>query len=266
MSVAAVVSQKGGVGKTTLTLNLGLALADRGWRVLIVDTDPQGGIGLSVGPKAAHSPGLAGIVNEQLAFADCRLATRRDGFHLLPTGSVDITALAEWSRDLSHALPRLFSELRAEYDVILVDTPAGFDGATLPVMTSADFLISPLQAEPLALRSITQLIAMLGHLKQQGCAVELAALVPMMVQSRNEVSLSITQEAFRLFPTDLILEAFVPRDAEFLNASARGVPVALMARRPPPVAAVFSRIAAELESRLGLEDPAGSYEPESLLD
>jgi chromosome partitioning protein len=83
--------------------------------------------------------------------------------------------------------------------------------------------------------------------------VELAGLVLTMLQSRLGSSLAVAEESWRLFPPELVFDSTVPRDPTFVDASAAGVPVALLHRRPPAVAAVFDRIAAELETRIGLE-------------
>ena len=266
MPIIAVVSQKGGVGKTTLTLNVGYALAERGWKTLVVDTDPQGGIGFSIGPGAARSQGLAAVLAAEVGAADAVLATRHGNFHLLPVGHVGAAQRTQWGAALDRRLADVIFDLAANYDVVLIDTPAGLGGATLAAIQVADAVVSPLQSEPLALRSVTQLVEMLAYLRSQGQPKPLAALIPTMVQTRVDASLGVTQEAFRLFPDDVILESFVPLDAMFLRASQLGVPVALTARRPPPVATVFDRIAAELEARIGLLTEEENYEPIPLLD
>ncbi len=266
MPIVAVVSQKGGVGKTTLTLNIGYALAERGWKSLVVDTDPQGGIGLSIGPSAARSQGMAAILAAEVAAAEAVLTTRHANFHLLPTGHVGAAQRLDWGEVLDRRLADVIFDLAANYDVVLIDTPSGLDGPTLAAIKVADAVVSPLQSEPLALRSVTQLIETLAYLRSQGLHKPLAALIPTMVQTRVDASLGVTQEAFRLFPPDVVLESFVPRDPMFLRASQHGVPIALTARRPPPVATVFDRIAAELEARIGLLSEEESYEPIPLLD
>ena len=94
----------------------------------------------------------------------------------------------------------------------------------------------------------------------------LVALILMMVQSKNRVSMDTVLEAFQLFPPEVVIETVIPRDPVFLEASGKGVPVALLDRRPPPVAAVFDLLAAELEPRLNLVQEASYGQPLSLLD
>ena len=124
---------------------------------------------------------------------------------------------------------------------------------TLGLLLHADFVVLPLQAEPLAARAVRHLLSALATLRQEGAQVQLAGLVLTMLQSRQESSLAVAEESWRLFPDRLVFDAAVPRDPAILEASAAGVPVGLLHRRPPAVAAVFDQIAAELETRIGLD-------------
>lgn len=270
MSVLVITSQKGGVGKTTLTLNLGPAFAARGHRTLIVDADPQGGIGLSLTKNSERrAQGLVQVLNGNENLEACVKATRLPNFSILPFGSLEISKIGEWHRSQEDGsrFNTFFSHLKSHFDVILVDTAPGPQGSTLGCLTSADFCLCPLQAEPLALRSLSQWLEMVGQVQAQGGRLSIAGLVPMMVQSADSISLQAVQELFSLFPGKVVLDSFIPRDTIFLKASAMGLPVGLTQRRPPAVSSVFDQIATELESRIGLAilEEEG-YEPAPLLD
>lgn len=258
--VLTVASPKGGVGKTTLSLNLGLAMARRGWRTLVADADPQGGIALSVSDQLRALPGLVDVLAGRTDLDDALVKTRVESFKLLPLGRLPATEIDAWSPGLSDgkAFGRFCTAARDAFDLVILDTAPSLAGASLGALRAADFVLVPLQAEPLAARAVSQLLEIVASLRKSGAGPRLAGLVLSMLQSRNDVSLEVAQESWRLFPRDLVLDATIPRDDAFLRASAAGVPVALLRKQPPAAAAVFDHLAAELELRLELvseEDP-----------
>lgn len=268
MSTVTLVSSKGGVGKTTLALNLAFAFARRGWSTVLIDADPQGGIGNSISGDTDGSGGLAAFLANPGKVDDLVIRSRLPELSILPFGHATATAAAQLASRAADGtlLKLLIDDFRERYQLVVVDTPAGFGGLTVGAVRASTHLVVPLQAEPLALRSLSELMELVAEVRESGSPVRVAGVVPTMVQTRQDVSLAATQEAYRLLPADVILESFVPRDPIFLEASAKGVPLGLLGRRPPPLATVFERIAAELEPRLGIIVEEASYEPIPLLD
>lgn len=273
MTVLALASTKGGVGKTTVALNLSLAFAQRGWSTLLVDTDPLGCIGLSVDRLEEEPAGLVSCLEEGGEPAGAVRETRVSTFQLLPVGrgsypgegDPPARVLDRAARDGS--LGRLVRSLAESRDLVLLDTASGLTPVGLAAVASADHVLVPTQSEPLALRTTHHVLDALGELRGEGSGVRLAGFLLTMVNTRDEVCLEVAQEAWGTLPSDLVLEAFVPRDPVFLRASAAGVPVGLLSSRPPPVASVFDQIAAELEPRLGLvTDRPKDHAPIPLLD
>lgn len=266
----AIASPKGGVGKTTLALNLGCSMAMRGWRTLVVDTDPQGGIASSVEGVNKKGVGLVAYLEGRASLADAVVLTKVPTLALLPLHGADtpLEAMPRAANALAktESLQRALAEAMIDYDVVIVDTPSGLYGPTAAVLEVADFLLVPLQAEPLALRSVPLTLAKLAELKAQGAKVELAGFAITMLNSRSEVSLSVAQESWGTIPAELVLHGFVPRDLVFLSASAHGVPLQFLSRRPPAVAAVFHQLAAEMEQRLRLPVDEDNDAPISLVD
>ncbi len=251
MKAVAVVSQKGGVGKTTLALNTSLALAQRGWRVLVVDADPQGAISLSLKRELKVADGLTEYAEGTKTLHDIVLQSKIRELSFLPVGGIE--GHRPSSIDIAEpVLANLLTQASADFDIVVVDTASGLQGRTRKVLRTVDYALVPMQAEPLSVRTLQGLLETLAEIHDQ-TGLELAGLVLTMVQSRDAISLETVQEVWNLLPSDLVFEGFVPRDPAFLVASAHGVPVSLLSRRrPPSVAAVFDRIAAELEPRIGL--------------
>lgn len=267
MKSLAIVSQKGGVGKTTLALNLAFSLARQGSRVALIDADPQGAVGHSL-QGMAESSGLLGCVDERASAEESLLVTRVPGFSILPVGDVPAYRAHQFAEDLvdGRVFERVLVELAPRFDLVLIDTPSGFTGATLGALRAVDWALSPLQAEPIALRTLPQLLSVIGALREEGARVELAGVVLCMLQQRNSDSLSVAEEVWSKLPTELVLEGIIPRDPAVLAASGAGVPLGLLSRvRPPPVSLVFDRLALEVSERVGLLDDRGMDEPIGLF-
>jgi chromosome partitioning protein len=254
MKSVAIVSQKGGVGKTTLALNLGFSLAKLGLRVVLVDADPQGGIGHSL-KGAGDSPGLAGFATHGTRVREALLRTRLAEFKILPVGNVQPEFTQDFATQLADGtvLATAMDELSPLFDVALIDTPAGFNGVTLGALRACDWALSPVQAEPVALRTLPQLLSVIGALREQGAHVELVGLVLSMLQQRNADSLAVAEEVWSRLPADLVFETTIPRDPAVLAASSAGTPLALTSRlHLPPVALCFDQLAAEFAGRSGI--------------
>jgi chromosome partitioning protein len=268
MTILAVASQKGGVGKTTVALNLAYAMARRGWNALLVDADPQGCIGLSLQGRVSTLPGLAECLRSELSLEHAVCSTRLPELKLLTAGQLTSEDYADGMRRFADAdaLGRLLAEASQLYKLVIVDTASGLFGPTLAVLRNAGHLLLLVQAEPLGLRTLPSQLELIRQLRQSGGKTTIAGVLLTMVQSRNADSLGVVQEALSVLPAEFALNAFLPRDAVFLKASAKGVPLGLLYRNPPPVATVFDQIAAELEPRIGLAAAEVGDEAVPLVD
>lgn len=270
MKSLCVASQKGGVGKTTVALNLSYALATSGHRVLLVDTDPQGAIGLSLRSRSGKGsgPGLAGFTGGNLRLDEVVVRTRMAELDLLPIGPVAIQDSHGFAVHLADGseLARLRAlASTAAYDFLIFDTPSGFGGVTLGALRAADWVLSTLQAEPIAMRSFPQLLEVLGALRREGMAAQLLGVALTMVQLRNRTSASVAEEAWMRMPEDVVFNTTIPRDPMFLEASAQGVPLGLLRNRPPPMASLFDQLAQEVQVRVGHSEGGEDDGPISLF-
>jgi chromosome partitioning protein len=262
----AFASLKGGVGKTTTALNCAFAFARRGARTLLVDTDPQGAIGMSL-DGVGDRPGLAASLSGGAAELQGVVKTRLPELHLLPVGLVDALDVDRFSSEAREAdiLKRILEHSQRDYDVVLLDTPAGIGGMARLALEAVESVIAVAQCEPLALRSLPRLIELLAGLREAGSRCSLLGVVGNMSSFRDPVMLASLEELWAIY-RDHVFETAIPRDGTFLQASRAGVPLGLLSRRPPAVAAVFDRLVAEIEERLGLEEGGEDDGPIRLVD
>lgn len=267
MTALAVVSQKGGVGKTTLALNLGYALARRGSQVCVVDLDPQGAIGLSLTRKMAQRPGVVDWVKGRAGLAEVLVKTRLPSLSLLPVGRVKGLETHDFQNALASGerVTRLIEEL-SRFEVVVLDTPSGFVGATLGALRGAHYALVPVQSEPIAARTLMRTFETLKSLEEEGHSVSLLGLVMTMLQRDDESSLAIAEDIWKTVPRHLVLDTSIPRSAVFLEASAAGVPLGLLSKRPPPEASSFDVLASEVERRIGLNAEDEQDAPIALVD
>ena len=252
--ILAVGSQKGGVGKTTVSINLACALARRGWKVLLVDADPQGSIALSLSRRAAGVRGFRDLLKEGGDIQALALPTRLAELKVLPSGMPDPAFDEAVERGVGPgSLDGFFSALRRlDYAVVVLDTAAGTGALTRALFSTSTHLLLPQQAEPLGLRSLPTLLQALTRLREQGATFEVIGILLTMVQNASTTSEGAAADLRRLAPGSMVLRTAIPRDEDILTASEKGVPVAMLHRHPPPVAAIFDQLAAEIEPRLGL--------------
>ncbi len=260
MITLAISSQKGGVGKTTVAVNLAYSLARRGWRVLLVDTDPQSGVGLSLSRRARTWSGFYDVLAEEGSpvIEDVILETRLSEMTVLPAGRKDsyvrLNGSGESAGREPGAVRTFFESLEPRgYDVVLVDTAPGVFGYTAEVLKAADYVLIPQQFEPLSVRSIPQILESVADLRDERFGVELAGVLLTMTESDQAVRLGVARELKQLATAKMLMRTEIPRDEIFTKACAAGVPVGLLYRNPPPAALIFDQLAAELELRLDLD-------------
>jgi chromosome partitioning protein len=250
-NIIAIASEKGGVGKTTVALNLALALAERGRRVLLVDLDPQGGIGHALSRSDTEYEGLAEILMGEQSSEGAIVTTKLPELCLLPRGRLDPADACDFELSLhgTDVLSRLLEPVKSRFDYVLLDTPSGTGLVTRAALNTSDYVIIPFQAEPLCLRSLARALRVIERVRStDNPRLALLGVLPTMVDRDDEASQVVMAEVWSGF--DCVFDTVIPRAEVFTNASLRGVPVGYLKGPVSPEARRFGVLATEVEATI----------------
>lgn len=228
--IVAVANQKGGVGKTTTAINLAASVASQGWKVLLVDFDPQGSASSGVGyHKSRVELSVYDALTGDVAFADCIRPTAITTLFVAPATSdlvgaeVELIGAEARERYLSRAIDTVVDQ----FDYVIIDCPPSLGMLTLNALVAADGVVVPMQAEYFALEGLSDLLATIEKVKQHfNPGLELQGILFTMYDPRTNLSGQVRGEVAEHMG-DLIFDTLIPRNVRLSEAPSHGKPVLL---------------------------------------
>ena len=228
--VFAVANQKGGVGKTTATVNLSACFAEKRFKTLIVDLDPQANATTGVGLDPRSLDGsIYDVLLQNVEFDEIIEPTMIKGLHIAPSNldlagaEIELVPVLSRERRLRDAM----SEVLAGYDLIMIDCPPSLGLLTINGLTAADEVIVPIQTEYFALEGLTQLVKNIGMVQRSlNPSLELSKLVLTMYDARTNLSRDVAREV-RAHYGDKVCWQVVPRTVKLSEAPSFGQPIIL---------------------------------------
>lgn len=254
--VISMTNQKGGVGKTTTTINLGAALAEAGRKVLMVDMDPQGSlsIGLGVPPSALEGRKTVYdmLMDSSAAPAsEVIVQTSIKGLDLLPANihlsAAELRLAGEVARE--YALDRALQTIRADYDYVLIDCQPSLGLLTVNALTASDGAIIPMECEFFALRGVEMLRETIGKVQERlNNRLTIDGVLPTMVDVRTLHTRETVEAVYEMFG-DSLFHTIISRTVKFPETTKAGV--SIIEQAPTSSGAVaYRNLAWELVSRL----------------
>lgn len=233
--VIVICNQKGGVAKTTSTVNLGIGLVNAGKKVLLIDADPQGSLTASLGYvepdelKSTLASIMMAVINEEEIHLDDGILHHKEGVDLLP-GNIELSALEVvmgnvMSREL--IMKEYVEQIRERYDYILIDCMPSLGMITINALVAADSVLIPVQAAYLPVKGLQQLIKTISMVKRRlNRKLYIQGILLTMVDFRTNYAKDIAARVHESYGAEIgIFETVIPFSVKAAEASAEGVSV-----------------------------------------
>ncbi|MBU9694532.1 AAA family ATPase [Limosilactobacillus portuensis] len=251
--VIALANQKGGVGKTTTSVNLGACLADAGKKVLLIDLDPQGNAtsGLGIDKKDIDESVYDVLIND-VDLKKVILHSSHQGLDIVPTtialsgAEVELTNLMARETRLKDA----FGDVKDEYDYILIDCPPSLGLLTINAFTACDSILIPVQSEYYALEGLSQLLNTIKLVRKHfNSALKIEGVLLTMYDKRTNLGQQVNAEVKKYFG-DQVYETIIPRNVRLSEAPSHGQAIVDYDKRSTG-AKVYQQLAKEVLARHG---------------
>lgn len=226
----AITNQKGGVGKTTTSINLSACLAEAGKKVLLVDVDPQGNATSGVGiDKNSLENTIYDLIIGECEIDDCLIETEIENLSLIPANAnlsgAEIDLIGIDNREF--VVKNSIEKIKDNYDFVIIDCPPSLSMLTVNALTTADTVLVPIQCEYYALEGLSQLIHTINLVKKRlNPDLEMEGVVFTMYDARTNLSLEVVENVKDNLKQN-IYKTIIPRNVRLAEAPSHGLPINL---------------------------------------
>jgi chromosome partitioning protein len=228
--IIAVASQKGGVGKTITALNLGHCMSRFGSKVMLIDGDPQGALGIASNLSNQTELGLVNLLKNTAKPEDIVFTTKEKSMSIVWLGSVqpaDVLLLEDEARNGTFGM--LIRSLTEGYDYVIIDSPSGVGGIPASLLSISDGVILTINCRVISLKTIPLFLKLIKSIKDQhNPKLALEGVLITMFDSRNDMEKQILEQIKKSLPGDAFFKTMIPYDEYYEKASFHSVPIAMM--------------------------------------
>ena len=227
--IIAITTQKGGVGKTTTSVNLSACVASEGHRVLVVDADPQGNTTSGLGVRVKNTtPTVYEVMAGEVELKNALIKTQEEKLFVLPAdirlAGAEIELANVEGRE--HVLAEALAGAGDDYDYIFIDCPPSLGLITLNALCAADGVLIPIQCEYYALEGVSALMGTIQKVQRINRRLSIEGVVLTMLDARTNLGLQVAQEVRKVFKGK-VYNTVIPRNVRLGEAPSHGLPIHL---------------------------------------